>query len=316
MGTSIFLRSNSSLTLRANNTNDLLTLGNQVAFVDDTSFGAGDTNVHVRGNGTVIYNGSTTYQGRVTINNANLKVNGTINSAHVSVCRDVGFSTQRGTLSGSGTLTGNVIANSGVISPDNQGTLTLGSLSLASASFGTLGSLVHINIGSGNTTSLVAVTGAASLAGILELDIDSSAATGSYTILTASGITGTFNSISFTGETPTYTLSYLPVGSPTRVQIDFGGFLQPASNFKGKQKKNNFGLEYELYNQLSWTASPSSTVTGYYLYRDGIKIATLNASDRSYQDHNRPRGVSFVYSLQAFDANDNISTSVTVTVPK
>ncbi|MBP6892079.1 hypothetical protein KBB68_00715 [Candidatus Babeliales bacterium] len=314
LGTSIFLRAGSSLTLRADDANDLLTLTDQVAFVDDTSFGTAGTNLFVRGNGTVIYNGTTNYEGSITINNANFKVNGTINSAGVSVCRDIGFSAQRGTLSGSGSLTGAVLANSGAIYPDDGGTLTLGSLHLNSAIPGsTLGSLVHIAIDA-DGTSLVSVTGAAILAGILEFDLDSTTPVGSYTVLTSSGITGTFDSVQFTGTTPNYRLSYLPAGSPTFVQIDFEGFLIAPTNFVGKQKKSNFGLEYELYNQLTWKTSTASRFAGYYLYRDDEKIATLDAFATSYQDHNRPRGVFSVYSLVTFDTSGNTSQSVNVTV--
>ena len=64
-----------------NDADDLLTLGDQVAFTDDTSFGAGGTSVFVTGNGTVIYNGTTDYQGTITINNANFKVNGLIDDS-------------------------------------------------------------------------------------------------------------------------------------------------------------------------------------------------------------------------------------------
>jgi hypothetical protein len=225
LGNSIFLRSGSSLSLVAQDISDLLTLGNQVAFTDDTVFGSGGTGVFVRGNGTVIYNGTTDYQGNVTINNANLKVNGQIDQASVAVCRNSSFSSQRGTLSGSGTLTGSIFVNSGVISPDAGATLTLGSLSLNTASGGSLGSLVHADINS-NGTSLVAVTGAASLAGILEINLDQSAVPGQYTLLTAaSGITGTFDSVTFTGATPNYTLSYLPIGAPTYVQLNFLGTI-------------------------------------------------------------------------------------------
>ena len=150
LGNSIFLRAGSSLTLMANDANDLLTLGDQVAFTDDTNFGGGGTDVYVTGNGTVVYNGTTDYQGNVIINNANFKVNGLIDEASISVCRDNGFSSQRGTLSGTGTLTGDVYVNSGTISPDTGGTLTLGVLVLNSADpmFDTLGSLVHIGIDS------------------------------------------------------------------------------------------------------------------------------------------------------------------------
>ncbi len=229
LGNSIFLRTGSSLTFMAQDTGDLLTLGDQVAFTDDTSFGTGGTSVFVRGNGTVIYNGTTNYQGTISINNANFNVNGLIDAASISVCRNISFSPQRGTLSGVGTLTGDVFVNSGTISPDAGGTLSLGSLLLNSADLGSLGSLVHIEINSGGT-SLVSVTGAASLAGTLEIDLDPSAIPGTYTILTSSGITGTFDSVTFTGRTPIYSLSYLPIGSPTFVQFEFLGYqyVQPS----------------------------------------------------------------------------------------
>ncbi|HEX4839439.1 MAG TPA: autotransporter domain-containing protein [Rhabdochlamydiaceae bacterium] len=225
LGNSIFLRQNASLTFLANDGNDLLTLGDQVAFVDDTNFGAGGTAVFVKGNGTVVYNGTTDYQGSVTINNANFKVNGEIDEASIQVCRDISFSSQRGTLSGTGVLTGDVFVNSGTISPDTGGTLTLGSLELSSADpiSNTPGSLVHIEIDS-TGTSLVHVNNTATLAGLLEIDLDPSATPGSYTVLTSSGITGTFDSVAFTGRAPNYSLSYLPIGSPTFVQFDFLGF--------------------------------------------------------------------------------------------
>ena len=154
-------------------------------------------------------------------------------TASIFVCRNSGFSSQRGTLSGSGTLTGNVFVNSGTISPDTGGTLTLGSLTLNSADpvDDTLGSLVHIEIDSSGT-SLVAVTGPASLAGTLEIDLDPNAMPGTYTILTSSGITGTFDSVTFTGTTPNYTLSYLPIGNPTFVQFDFLGFAPLSATIK------------------------------------------------------------------------------------
>jgi len=319
LGNSIFLRSGSSLTFMAQNADDLLILGDQVSFTDGSIFGAGGTSVFVNGDGTVVYNGTTDYPGNIIINNANFKVNGVIDTASVSVCRNIGFSLQRGTLSGIGTLTGDVFVNSGTISPDADGTLTLGSLTLNPADLidGVLGSLVHITIDSGGT-SLVAITGPASLAGTLEIDLDPSATPGSYIILTSSGIAGTFDSVTFTGPTPDYSLSYLPIGSPTFVQFDLLGFspsILPPSNLQGTQKKNDFGLEYELYNQLSWLPSPSPEVAGYFVYRDGAQIAKLNASTFIYENHNQPRGVSSLYALFAFDSDGTMSSPATVTVP-
>lgn len=154
LGNSIFLRGNSTLTCLASDTGDLLTLGDQVSFTDDTNFGAGNTNVLITGNGTVIYNGTTDYQGTIKVNNANFKVNGSITTAPISVCRNISLSSQRGTLSGNGILSGNVFVNSGTISPDTGGTLTLGNLTLNPADpiSSTLGSLVHIDINASGTS--------------------------------------------------------------------------------------------------------------------------------------------------------------------
>lgn len=221
LGNSIFLRTGSSLTLLAQGVGDLLTLGSQVAFNDDSVFGAGGTNVHVNGNGTIIYNGTTNYQGTVKVDNANFKVNGQIDTAPVFVCRNSNLSSQRGMLSGAGSLTGDVFVNSGTISPDVGGTLNLGSLTLNSADpgNGTLGSLVHIEINS-NGTSLVAVAGAVSLAGTLEINLSPNTPAGHYTILTSSAVTGTFDSVTFTGgATPSYSINY----HPTFVEFDFLG---------------------------------------------------------------------------------------------
>ena len=222
LGDSIFLRAGSSVTFLAQDTNDLLTLGEGVGFTDDTVFGVGGTSVLITGNGTVVYNGTTGYQGVVKVNNANFKVNGQIDAASIFVCRNLSLSPQRGTLSGVGTLTGDVFVNSGTIFPDTGATLTLGSLALhpADSASNTLGSLVRIGINSSSAPSVVAVTRAASLAGTLEIDLDPNAQPGTYRILTSSGITGTFDSVTFAGATPNYSLSYLPVGAPTYVQFD------------------------------------------------------------------------------------------------
>jgi hypothetical protein len=272
--------------------------------------------VYVTGNGTVVYNGTTDYQGTITINNANFKVNGLIDHALISVCRNSDIGAQRGTLSGSGTLTGNVFVNSGNISPDVASTLTLGGLTLNSADpvDGTLGSLVHIEIDSSGT-SLVSIEGAASLAGILELDIDSNAVPGAYIILNSSGITGTFDSIAFTGTTPHYTLSYLPVGSPTFVQFDFLGFGPNApTDLIGFQQINDFGTVYEFFNTLQWQPSSSVGVLGYYIYRNNVLIATVSASTTSYQDHDQTPGVATLYGVAAFDSNGDTSDQATVTI--
>lgn len=317
---SIFLRQGASLTLRAQNTADLLILGDQVSFTDDTQFGAGGTGVAVIGKGTVVYNGTTDYAGAITVNNANFKVHGQIHTASLFVCRNLSISSQRGTLSGSGSLTGNIFANSGAIWPDPGATLTLGSLRLTSAYplYNTLGSMVHIDINSSSNSSLVSVTGPASLAGTLEITIDPNAQPGTYTVLTASALTGTFDSVTFTGLTPNYSLSYLPTGNPTFVQFDFLGYAPVGptapTNLSGFQRHNDFGILYELFNTLQWNPSTSLNVKGYYIYRNNVLLATVPASTTSYQDHDQQRGVTTVYGVAAFDQDGNTSSQVTVTI--
>ena len=173
---------------------------------------------------------------------------------------------------------------------------------------------MHIEIDSTSTPSTITVVGPASLAGILEIDLDPNAQPGTYEILTSSAITGTFDSVAFTGPTPNYSLSYNPVGNPTFVQLEFLGFVEPPSNLQGQQKKNDFGLQYEIYNQLRWTPSPSPDVIGYFIYRDGEKIATLGAHTFTYQDHNRNKGSSYSYAITAFNSEDNESSPVNIVV--
>ncbi|MFN4174570.1 MAG: hypothetical protein ACK4HV_05650, partial [Parachlamydiaceae bacterium] len=293
--------------------NDVLTIGDNVSFSDDTLFGGGGTSISVRGNGKVVYNGISDYQGAVTINNANFEVNGRIDSASVSVCRNIGFSQQRGKLSGNGTLSGNVFVNSGIISPKRGRTLTLGSLVLSPANpeSSTLGSLVHIEIDPANSFSKVAINGAASLAGVLEIDVDPMSELRSYPLITASSITGTFDSIVFTGSTPNYYIAY----EPSSVQFTLIGFpasIEPPRGLKGKQKKNDFGFEYEYYNFLSWQKSLSE-VEGYYIYRDGEKIAQVDSETLFYEDHNRTKGVSYEYAVTAFNETGE-SAEVTITI--
>lgn len=313
LGNSIFLRGGSSITLTANDAGDLLTLGTDVSFTDDTNFGGGNTGVSVEGNGTVIYNGTSNYQGEFRVISANFKVNGLIDGAGVFVCRNFTTS-QRGKVSGTGTLTGDIFVNSGTISPDTASTLTLGSLILSPAfpEFDTLGSLVQIEIDSSSTPSVVSVTGPATLAGMLEITLDPNVQHGSYIILTSSAITGAFDFVTFTGPTPNYILSYFP----TYVQLTIlsPSDVLPPSNLQGRQRKNDFGLQYELYNQLTWTPSPSPNVAGYNIYRNGKKIAQVNAFTHTYKDHNREKGVSYQYAVTAVNSLGSESSPINIVI--
>lgn len=113
-----------------------------------------------------------------------------------------------------------------------------------------------------------------------------------------------------------------PIGAPFPITQDIafpGTFtfglspVLPPTNLSGSQKKDDFALEYEWFNQLGWSASPSEIV-GYFVYRNGMKIATLDASTFSYTDHHREKGLSTTYSVTAFTQMGTESQATTCVI--
>lgn len=61
---------------------------------------------------------------------------------------------------------------------------------------------------------------------------------------------------------------------------------------------------------ISWTASTDNIgVVGYVLFRDGFMIATVTAPQTTYSDASLSASTTYAYTLQAFDADFNYSTS-------
>ena len=85
-------------------------------------------------------------------------------------------------------------------------------------------------------------------------------------------------------------------------------------NLRGYQKKNDFAVVYELFNRLQWEANLSFSAAGYFVYRNGIKIATLNASTFEYDDHNIKKEVTTVYEVSAFDAKGDESDLIAIEI--
>jgi hypothetical protein len=69
---------------------------------------------------------------------------------------------------------------------------------------------------------------------------------------------------------------------------------------------------------LSWTASTSSNIAGYKIYRDGIQIATTTGTGTTHADNSVNGSTSYAYTVKAYDATGNTSTdsnSLNVTTP-
>jgi len=90
--------------------------------------------------------------------------------------------------------------------------------------------------------------------------------------------------------------------------------LSSPTTLTGKQKKNDFGIELELFNLLQWEAPSLGQVAGYHVYRDGVRIASLEASTLRYEDHNRKKGIETLYSLTSFDSSGNESSPISVII--
>lgn len=217
MGKDIFVRETGSIIFNLDNT---LTIENPIEG-DQTSGPGGDGGLQKIGIGVLNLNGTNTYSGTTTINGGTLNLNGSV----------IGNATtgSAGTLSGNATISGNLV---------NSGTL-------------------HIDIDSSGGTSLISVVGATSLASSLEVGLASNAQPDTYTILTSSAITGTFQNIRFTGITPaSYSVSYVPAGTPTQVKFILtklnGDNVRGNGTIAGSSGAINFNIKgtYNAQNQI------------------------------------------------------------------
>jgi len=63
-----------------------------------------------------------------------------------------------------------------------------------------------------------------------------------------------------------------------------------------------------------WTPSPSPKIVGYFIYRNGKKIAKVDAFTFAYQDHNRKKGIHYNYAIRAFNAAGSKSAPINIII--
>jgi hypothetical protein len=90
--------------------------------------------------------------------------------------------------------------------------------------------------------------------------------------------------------------------------------IAPPTNLTGSQNKNNGALQFELFNLIQWQPSISAGIIGYNVYRNGVKVATVNAFTFTYEAHNQKKGATTAYSVTAFDGNGNESSAVNISI--
>lgn len=147
----------------------------------DTTFNGqiyGNGDLLKLGLGTLTLGSGNSLTGNTTVDSGTLKVNGTLNSANVQV--NLGS-----TLTGNGTLTGNVtVANRGHLALSSGNTLTMGSLTLNNAS------RLDVDLGApitGGGPALLATTGNLTLDGTLNISDLGGFGSGVYRLANYSG---------------------------------------------------------------------------------------------------------------------------------
>lgn len=127
------------------------------------------------------------------------------------------------------------------------------------------------------------------------------------------------------GNYPTsFAIGTLKTGGPANVVVanqnnyTFSVLTQniQAPNLKGKLSMVRYGGLNQYNFSLSWDLSSMASLKGYYLYRNGILIKTLDATGTSYIDSTVLKGATYTYQLVAFDTSNNMTTpsSLSLTV--
>lgn len=79
-------------------------------------------------------------------------------------------------------------------------------------------------------------------------------------------------------------------------------FPEPPTALTGRYEKNDFGVVYEYYALLSWVPSNSESITGYNIYKNGVKIATVSGVTTQFANHGQNRSQTVIYAVTAVDS--------------
>jgi hypothetical protein len=106
-------------------------------------------------------------------------------------------------------------------------------------------------------------------------------------------------------------------GSNTRIHSSSGlqTLVSPPTSLGVVQNSTNNGVFTEYYNTITWTASASPGVIEYLVFRNGVFVAELAASQLSYVDHNTTNGGAVTYGVVAVDGDFTQSLPATVSYP-
>lgn len=91
--------------------------------------------------------------------------------------------------------------------------------------------------------------------------------------------------------------------------------LLPPTSLSASQSSSNLGIFTEYHNTVGWTASGSSDVAGYLIYRNGMFLAEVDANATQYVDVNRVQSQATTYGVATVDTWGSVSKIATVNYP-
>lgn len=106
-------------------------------------------------------------------------------------------------------------------------------------------------------------------------------------------------------------------GRNNQIQANTGAqsILFPPTDLQATPQVQNFGVFQENQNLITWEASPSVGIIGYYLYRNGQLIAGLVGNTLQYIDLNQNPGMNSTYTIYAVDSTGGLSAPVSIVGP-
>ena len=78
--------------------------------------------------------------------------------------------------------------------------------------------------------------------------------------------------------------------------------VEPPSNLNVVQNGNDFGVLTQIDNVLTWSASPSSNIINYLIFRNGEYINAVEGTTLQYVDPNCQSGQTVTYGVAACDS--------------
>lgn len=112
-------------------------------------------------------------------------------------------------------------------------------------------------------------------------------------------------------------LPFILVGAAGRQMITNPIISAIPFSLNGKQMKNDFGFQYELFNKITWSQTSYPDIVSYYVYKNDTLMTSIPFSGLlEFEDHNLiPDNGSITYSIVPVNSLGNVMPAQSITLP-